>query len=115
MRIIRKDANPSGAYPPMQEGMSAIPEGFALWPDELDTAVFFEHNGFVTLTVEQIDGVDTVVDVQPNTEAWEAWQASLPEPSEAEAAPSEQDDVNAMLVDHEYRITLMELGLTEEV
>jgi len=27
--------------------------------------------------------------------------------------PTEEDDVNAMLVDHEYRITLIELGLIE--
>ena len=25
--------------------------------------------------------------------------------------PTEEDDVNAMLVDHEYRLTLLELGL----
>lgn len=27
-------------------------------------------------------------------------------------APTEEDDTAAMLVDHEYRLTLMELGLT---
>ena len=27
--------------------------------------------------------------------------------------PSPQDDMDAMLVDHEYRITLLELGITE--
>lgn len=27
--------------------------------------------------------------------------------------PSEEDDTAAMLVDHEYRLTLLELGLTE--
>lgn len=34
---------------------------------------------------------------------------------EAEAEPeySEADDTAAMLVDHEYRLTLLELGLTE--
>lgn len=26
-----------------------------------------------------------------------------------------QDDVDAMLVDHEYRLTLLELGVSEEV
>ncbi len=34
-----------------------------------------------------------------------------PTPSE----PTEEDDVNGMLVDHEYRLTLLELGITEEV
>lgn len=32
----------------------------------------------------------------------------LPEPE-----PTEEDDAAAMLVDHEYRLTLLELGLTE--
>lgn len=32
---------------------------------------------------------------------------------EAEPEPSEADDTAAMLVDHEYRLTLLELGLTE--
>lgn len=36
---------------------------------------------------------------------------SMPNPAEAE--PTAQDDTDAMLVDHEYRITLLELGLTE--
>lgn len=32
---------------------------------------------------------------------------------EAEEEPSEADDTASMLVDHEYRLTLLELGLTE--
>lgn len=28
--------------------------------------------------------------------------------------PTPQDDTDAMLVDHEYRLTLLELGITEE-
>lgn len=31
----------------------------------------------------------------------------------AEPAPTEQEDMASMLVDHEYRLTLMELGLLE--
>lgn len=30
------------------------------------------------------------------------------------AEPTEQDDMAALLVDHEYRMTLLELGLTGE-
>jgi len=40
----------------------------------------------------------------------EADIAALPETA---AAPSAQDDTDSMLVDHEYRITLLELGITE--
>lgn len=36
----------------------------------------------------------------------------LPEP-EVDITPSAQDDTDAMLVDHEYRLTLLELGITE--
>lgn len=32
-----------------------------------------------------------------------------------EITPTAQDDTDAMLVDHEYRLTFLELGLTEEV
>ena len=30
------------------------------------------------------------------------------------AQPSEQEDIAALLVDHEYRLTLLELGLADE-
>ena len=32
---------------------------------------------------------------------------------DVEIEPSAQDDTDAMLIDHEYRLTLLELGLTE--
>lgn len=87
MKIIRQAANPSGAYPSPQDWHSAqLPEGFALWPDTLDTAGFYAHNGFVTLMVEQVDGVDTVTACTPNTEAWEMWTAEHPTPDPLEAA-----------------------------
>ena len=35
--------------------------------------------------------------------------------SELEPEPTAQDDTDAMLVDHEYRLTLLELGVMEEV
>ena len=31
------------------------------------------------------------------------------------SAPTEEEDTNALLVDHEYRLTLLELGVSEEV
>ena len=33
--------------------------------------------------------------------------------TEPESAPTAQEDTDAMMVDHEYRLTLLELGLTE--
>ena len=39
-----------------------------------------------------------------------------PEPVEpVDPEPTAQDDTDAMLIDHELRLTLLELGLTEEV
>ena len=38
----------------------------------------------------------------------EADKAALPNPE-----PTAEDDTNAMIVDHEYRLTLLELGLNE--
>lgn len=41
-------------------------------------------------------------------------EGTLPEPSE-EAAPDAQADTDALLIDHELRLTLLELGLGGEV
>lgn len=79
MKLIRTTPNPSGAYPPIQEGQfSAVPEGMAVWPEELDTANFYQYNGFVTLVTAQSEGIAVVTGYEVNTEAWEAWTASLP-------------------------------------
>lgn len=40
-----------------------------------------------------------------------AYAPPAPEPD----PPTEEEDLAAMAVDHEYRLTLLELGLTEEV
>lgn len=39
----------------------------------------------------------------------------LPEPEPVEPEPTPDDDRDAMLVDLEYRVTLLELGLEEEI
>lgn len=46
--------------------------------------------------------------VERTTEEIEADKAALPKPE-----PTAEDDANAMIVDHEYRLTLLELGLNE--
>lgn len=112
MKIIRAAPNEVGAYPPIQEiDGDHVPDGMALWPDDLSTEEFYAYNGFVTLDIQ--DGV--VCGCIPNTETWETWKAeqheteSFPSPE-----PSEADDMAALLVDHEYRLTLLELGLMDE-
>lgn len=86
MKIIHKNASQGGAYPPIQTGTwEKAPEHTALWPDTLETETFYQYNGFVTLTVEPVEGTDTVTAYKPNVEAWEEWKASLPPETEAEA------------------------------
>lgn len=38
----------------------------------------------------------------------------VPEPIPADTTPSAEDDLSALVVDHEYRLTLLELGITED-
>ena len=85
MIYIDKNQNPSGAYPNAKN--QPFPGCIAL--DDEQATVFFEYNGFVTITENG---------VKPNTEAWEAWKASLPEPEpEPEAEPTAEEILNAML------------------
>lgn len=106
MNIIRKEPNASGAYPaPQTWSGSTPPDGYAILA--VDMADFYAYNGFVILA---IDG-DTVNGYTPNTEAWEEWRANLPDPTEEE--PTEEEDTAAMLIDHEFRLTMLELGLFE--
>lgn len=94
MKLIRTTPNPSGAYPPILEGQfSAVPEGMAVWPEELDTANFYQYNGFVTLVTAQSEGITVVTGYQANVEAWESWKESLPPDPGPEPEPGPEDYV----------------------
>ena len=67
--------------------------------------------------------VKRVIDV-PGVEAKDAWdeyetiqryvpytEEELAAMEEARNKPTQQDDVDAMMIDHEYRLTILELGL----
>ena len=99
MNIILKEAYENGAYSPIQTWDSLpIPETHAVVPDTLDTAIFYEYNGFVFLTIKKIDGVDTVTKMEANVLGWEDWKASLPEPEpEPIPEPTADEILNAML------------------
>ena len=98
MNIIFKEPYKNGCYSNMQSWDNLpIPKTHALWPDTLDNADFYAYNGFVTLTIETIDGVDTVTAYEPNVEAWEAWKASLPEPKPEVDEPTADEILNVML------------------
>ena len=109
MEIIRKEANPSGAYPaPQNWDSNTPPEGHAVILDTVDMADFYAYNGFVMLTIEQAEvGTNTTINENgevvnepiyadavtaytPNVEAWETWKASLPEPADPEPTPEER-------------------------
>lgn len=97
---IKATPGAGGAYPAPQ---SHPGPGLVEIPEEL-VAALVQYNGFVSLTVA--GGVVTAV--TPNVEAWEAYKASIPEPVEGRSA---QDDTDAMLVDHEYRLAMLEQAL----
>lgn len=105
MKYIRATPNPSGAYPAPQSNPF---HGSIALTDE-QAATLIQYNGFVS-----IERSGDTVTVTPNVEAWEAWKASLPA-AEPDPRPTAEEDRDAMLVDHEYRLTLLELGVTEEV
>lgn len=98
MRIIEIAALDNGAHRNQSSNQMTVPDGWAIIPDNITVPDTFP---FVDIVVE--DGV--VVSMTAGT---------VPEPEpEPEPEPMVQDDVDAMLVDHEYRLTLLELGVTE--
>lgn len=95
MKIISKEPNPSGAYPPIQEvNLSAVPEDNDIWPDTLETETFYAYKGFITPTVK--DGV--VECYEPNTLLYEQWESEHPETDEAPeetTVPTVWDELDA--------------------
>lgn len=96
MRYIDLDTLPNGAHNNQNGG--ACPEGWAVIPEEM----VLENFPFGTATAETIDGVLTLTEWIPGEM-----------PPEPEPEPSAEDDIEMMLVDHEYRLTLLELGVLE--
>lgn len=88
MYIIKKFPSSGGGYSPIQTwNENTVPNGFLIWPDDLDTADFYAHNGFVTL---ELDG-NTVVSYQLNAEAWETFcEKTLPDIKAKRIADSKQ-------------------------
>ena len=96
MIIIEIQALPNGAHRNQTATSAVIPAGWAIIPEDMPVPKTFP---FVDLTAEG----QRVVTMTAGT---------VPEP-EPGPEPSESDDLAAMTVDHEYRLTLLELGLTE--
>ena len=94
MLIITKTPGANGAYPPLQDWNGPTPpETHYQLKTGLDTSVFTQNKGFVTLTV--IRGIVTAM--TPNTEALETWKAAhpVPEPGpEPEPEPEPGGDMS---------------------
>lgn len=95
MKYLQPTANPSGAYPSPQS--NAFPGAIPLADEQAETVI--QYNGFVTVTSAEEEYVEgffrTVYTVTPDTEAWEAWKASLP--PEPEPEPTDTDVLNTLL------------------
>ena len=98
MYYINSTPNESGNYGnPMGQPFSSCIK----LPDKL-LSDYLAYNGFVKLTING----DTVTSVEPNTEAWEAWKATIPpEPDPLETAKAERiaqskADLKTYLLEH---------------
>ena len=94
--------------------ISSIPEDWAVIPDDMETPnlpygdIVVEDIPKTEMVVnEEGEEVEVVVGYTPTVTSW--IPREMPEIPEAEAEPTAQDDTDTMLVDHEYRITLLEL------
>lgn len=79
-----------------------VPKNCAIWPDDLDTALYYQYDGYVILQIE--DGV--VVGYEPDIEAWEAAQSE----DDGETAPTLEDRVASL----EENVTVLNIVLTGE-
>lgn len=103
MTIIQIEPLESGQHPIQSQSRrtSCWLEGYIEVPAYLESAVW-NTLGWCDLTIE--GGMLTGVTL-----------GTIPEPEPApELEPTAQEDNDAMLVDHEYRLTLMELGVTSD-
>lgn len=88
MKYIDPVPNASGAYPAAKN--QPFPGCVPLTDEQ--AKMFRQYNGFVTVTQETDEAGAVSVTVGPNTEAWEAWKASLPPEPEPEPALADRVD-----------------------
>lgn len=101
MKLIEIAALENGAHRNQSGGVSSVPNGWAVIPDGMT----MENFPFGEVEAEEINGVMTVT-------RWTSGTVPAPEPT-PESEPTAQDDTDTMLIDHEYRLTMLELGLVE--
>ena len=73
---------------------------FELTPEQ--EAIYLQYNGFITITSTD------PVEIEPNTEAWEAWKATLPDPTlevKAQKIAQSKTDLSSYLLAHPLQWT----------
>ena len=114
IRIIKIEAGENGSHAYQSiDRLTTLPKGWAIIPTvkevhktstgktvKVEKVMATPNLPYGDITVEVICGVPTVTSWTPR---------EIPEMPEAE--PTAQDDTDTMLVDHEYRLTLLELGV----
>jgi len=95
---------------PTENGSYGNPQSTA-FPDSLEMGDDFLSDyigsmGFVIVDVN--DGI--ITNMTRNEAAYQKYIDEHPPQPEPEPEPSEDDATEAMLIDHEYRITMIELG-----
>ena len=99
MRLIKIEKQENGAHVYQTiDRLRTIPSGWAVIPEDMETP----NLPYGDITVKKIKGVMTVTSWTPG---------EMPEALEVKTEPTAQDDTDAILVDHEYRLTLLELGV----
>lgn len=104
MLIIKIESNNNGFHPFQSQShrTSCWLEGYIAVPAEFEKTVF-DCRGYCELTIED----NVLTNVTPRTDL-------IPQKTTiAESLPTAQDDTDALMVDHEYRLTLLELGVNE--
>lgn len=95
--IIEIIALENGAHRNQMGKLNHVPEGWIAVPSKLEE----KAKGFLPFINLKIEN-GILIDVM---------QGIIPEPIPEQEQFSPQADTDGMLVDHEYRLTLMELGL----
>lgn len=78
-----------------------------------------QHKSFAIFPDPMIDGIlatQGLCDLELSEDGKEVVSFTaleIPDFMKESSEPTAQDDTDAMLIDHEYRLTLLELGLTE--
>ena len=100
MLIIKIESNDNGRhlFQSQSHRTSCWLEGYIAVPTEFEKTVF-ECKGYCELIIED----NVLTNIIPRTDLMPVKTVE----------PTAQDDMDAMMVDHEYRLTLIELGVNE--